>query len=134
MATGAARVFITVDFPAVENRFARAREIGAAAEVEGKRERKKKRAERGRKTGERNRSRKTRRKKEERVRLRAVLYKPTTTTARLPFLCRELITNPIARPPSYLHPSRLTFSTLSSILSGFQSASYLHARSAKIPS
>lgn len=56
-----------------------------------------------------------------------VLYKPTTTV-RLPLLCRELITNPIARPPSYLDPTRLTFSTLSSILHRLP-IGYLSARS-----
>jgi len=56
-----------------------------------------------------------------------VFYKPTTTV-RLPLLCRELITNPIAHPPSYLDPTHLTFSTLSSILLRL-SIGYLSARS-----
>lgn len=61
------------------------------------------------------------------VLLCVVLYKPTTTV-RLPLLCRELITNPIARPPSYSDPTRLTFSTLSSILLRLP-IGYLSARS-----
>lgn len=61
------------------------------------------------------------------VLLRVVLYKPTTTV-RLPLLCRELITNPVARPPSYLDPARLTFSTPSSILHRLP-IGYLSARS-----
>lgn len=52
----------------------------------------------------------------------------TRTTVRLPLLCRELITNPIARPASYLQPSRLTFSTLVSILWQLP-IGYLSARS-----
>lgn len=110
-------------FRTVENRFARARGMGVAKE-RGRRNRSCETKERGRGIG----------RERKRASLCVVLYKPTTTV-RLPLLCRELITNPLARPPSYLDPARLTFSTLSSILPpGFQSATYLHARSAKIPS
>jgi len=56
-----------------------------------------------------------------------VFYKPTTMV-RLPLLCRELITNPIAHPPSYLDSTHLTFSTLSSIFLRLP-IGYLSARS-----
>lgn len=58
----------------------------------------------------------------------AVLYKPMTTV-RLPLLCRELITNPIARPTPYLHPHRALRFPRSSRFSRRLPIGHLSARS-----
>lgn len=110
-------VFITADFPDGGKSFCTCSRNRGVAEKEVQRQ--KERGGGGWRREEGEREDKNKREEWDRDReyvsvlLCVVLYKPTTTV-RLPLLCRELITNPIARPPSYLDPTRLTFSTLSS--------------------